>query len=66
MLRIVISIQEGRIAPSVILRRLGTHSKKNKLFFAFQELGKVVRSAYLLNYVRDPDLRRKVNHAHSE
>jgi TnpA family transposase len=63
MLRIVLSIQEGRVAPSTILRRLGTYSRKNKLYFAFQELGKVVRSAYLLNYIRDPDLRRKVNHA---
>ncbi len=63
MLRVVISIQEGRIAPSVILRRLGTHSRKNKLYFAFQELGKAVRSAYLLHYLREPELRRKVNHA---
>jgi TnpA family transposase len=63
MLRIVLSIQDGRVTPSTILRRLGTHSRKNKLYFAFQELGKVVRSAYLLNYIRDPDLRRKVNHA---
>lgn len=51
------------MSPSTILRRLGTHSRKNKLYFAFQELGKVVRSAYLLKYIRDPDLRRKVNHA---
>jgi len=63
MLRIVISIQEGRIAPSVILRRLGNHSSKNKLYFAFKELGKVVRSTYLLKYIRKPGLRRKVNHA---
>jgi len=63
MLRIVLSIQEGRVSPSTVLRRLGTHSRKNKLYFAFHELGKVVRSAYLLKYIRDPDLRRKVNHA---
>lgn len=63
MLRIVLSIQEGRVAPSTILRRLGTHSRKNKLYFAFQELGKVIRSSYLLRYLGDPDMRRKVNHA---
>lgn len=63
MLRIAISIQEGRIAPSVILRRLGTNSRKNKIYFAFQELGKAIRSGYLLRYLSDPDLRRKVNHA---
>ena len=63
MLRVAISIQEGRIMPSTILRRLGSYSRKNKLYFAFQELGKVIRSAYLLSYLRKPDLRRKVNHA---
>jgi len=63
MIRIAISIQEGKIMPSTILRRLGSYSRKNKLYFAFQELGKVIRSAYLLKYLRKPDLRRKVNHA---
>lgn len=63
LFRIVVSIQEGRISPSIILRKLGTHSKKNKLFFAFQELGKVIRSTYLLKYMQEPELRRKVNHA---
>ena len=29
MHRIVLSIQEGRVSPSTILRRLGTHSRKN-------------------------------------
>ena len=63
LFRVAISIQEGRISPSIILRRLGTYSRKNKLYFAFQELGKVIRSAYLLRYIRKPNLRRKVNHA---
>jgi len=63
MLRVVVSIQQGRIAPSVILRKLGTYSRKNKLYFAFRELGKAIRSAYLLRYISDPNLRRKVNHA---
>jgi len=63
MLRVVVSIHEGRLAPSVILRRLTTGTRKNKLFYAFQELGKVVRSAYLLKYIREPKLRRVVNHA---
>lgn len=33
------------------------------MHYAFQELGKVVRSAYLLKYLRKPELRRTVNHA---
>lgn len=40
-----------------------SEDRKNKLYYAFQELGKVVRSAYLLKYLRKPELRRTVNHA---
>jgi TnpA family transposase len=63
MLQVAISIIEGRISPSFILRRLSSGTRKNKLFYAFRELGKVVRSAYLLKYLRKPALRRTVNHA---
>jgi TnpA family transposase len=44
MLRIALSIKAGKITPSTILRRLGTASRKNKLYFAFRELGRVVRT----------------------
>jgi hypothetical protein len=63
MQRVAVSILEGRISPSFILRRLTSGTRKNKLYYAFQELGKVVRSAYLLKYLRKPELRRTVNHA---
>ena len=44
------------------LRRLGTYSRKNKLYFAFVELGKVIRTMFLLSYIGDVGLR-KVIHA---
>jgi len=61
MFRIGVSIKLGRLTPSSILRRLGTHSRKNKLYFAFQELGKVLRTIFLLKYISDVDLRRFIN-----
>lgn len=63
MFRIAISIQKGRISASTILRRLGSFSRKNKLYFAFQELGKAVRNVFLLQYFRMPEMRRDINHA---
>ena len=63
MFRIAISIQDGRISASGILQRLGSFSRKNKLYLAFQELGKVVRSGFLLRYFRLPEMRRDINHA---
>jgi len=58
MLQIAQSIRAGRISPSTILRKLGTASRKNKLYFAFRELGRVIRTTFLLEYIGDEDLRR--------
>jgi TnpA family transposase len=61
MLRVAISISQGRIRSSTILRKLGTYSCKNKLYWAFCELGRVVRTVFLLNFISDPELRRTIN-----
>jgi TnpA family transposase len=63
MLRVALSIGVGRIRPSTILRRLATYSRKNKLYFAFRELGRVVRTAFLLDYISDIELRRTIQAA---
>lgn len=63
MLRVVISIKAGKVAPSTILRRLGTASRKNKLYFAFRELGRVLRTRFLLKYINDAELRRTIHAA---
>ena len=44
MQRVAVSIKTGKITASTILRRLGTASRKNKLYFAFRELGRVIRT----------------------
>lgn len=63
MLRIALSIKAGKITPSTILRRLGTSSRKNKLYFAFRELGRVVRTEFLLKYIGDVELRKTIQAA---
>ncbi|OAI19081.1 Tn3 family transposase [Methylomonas koyamae] len=60
MLRVTVSIKLGKISASAILRRLGTYSRKNKLYFAFKELGKVIRTMFLLKYVGDIELRQLI------
>ena len=40
-----------------ISRRLATYSRKNKLYFAFRELGRVVQTSFLLlDYISDIEL----------
>ena len=61
MLRVAISIKAGKMTPSTILRRLGSETLKNKLYFAFRELGRVIRTLFLLKYISDPQMRRTIN-----
>lgn len=63
MLRVVLSIKAGRITASTLLRKLGTYSRKNKLYVAMRELGRVVRTVFLLKYLSDPELRRTIQAA---
>jgi hypothetical protein len=63
MLRVVLSIKSGRISASTILRRLGTYSRKNRLYQAFCELGRVIRTGFLLRYISDSQLRSTIQGA---
>jgi Tn3 transposase DDE domain len=63
MLRVAISISQGKVRSSTILRKLGTESRKNKLYVAFRELGRVVRTMFLLRFMNDDELRRTINAA---
>jgi hypothetical protein len=63
MMRVAVSIKAGRMTPSTILRRLGSESTKNKLYFAFRELGRVIRTLFLLKYLDNPELRRTIHAA---
>jgi len=57
MMRVVLSIKAGKVMPSTLLHKLGSYSKKNRLYQAFQELGKVVRTMFLLEYISSPKIR---------
>ncbi|GAA3532850.1 Tn3 family transposase [Nonomuraea rosea] len=60
LLRTAISIRQNRISSVTLLRRLGNHSRKNRLYRAFRELGRAVRTITLLRYLSDPDLREQI------
>jgi Tn3 transposase DDE domain len=48
LLRTTISIREGRLSSVKLLRRLGNHTRKNRLYRAFRELGRAIRTITLL------------------
>jgi TnpA family transposase len=63
MLRVAVSIKAGHVTAATVLRRLGSSSRKNKLYFAFRELGYAVRTKFLLAYMGDVELRRTIQAA---
>lgn len=63
MLRVAMSIKSGKFKASTILRKLGTNSRKNDLFRAFHELGMVLRTGFLLEFINDEDLRKTIQGA---
>ncbi|MCY7278268.1 MAG: Tn3 family transposase [Phormidesmis sp. CAN_BIN44] len=60
LMRVALSIKAGKLMPSTLLRKLGSNSRKNKLYQAFRELGQVVRTVFLLQYISDQELRRQI------
>ena len=60
MMQVALSIQDGRVLPSMLLRKLGTYSRKNRLSRAFRELGRVERTLFLLRFISDPGIRQSI------
>jgi len=61
LMQVVLSIKAGKILPSTLLRKLGNYSRKNRLYLAYRELGRVVRTGFLLKYISDKKLREEIH-----
>jgi TnpA family transposase len=62
-MQIALSIRAGRLSSTLLLRRLGTESRKNNIYKAFRELGRVIRTITLLRFVSEPGLRQQITAA---
>ena len=63
LMQVVLSIREGRLSSTLLLRRLGTESRKNNVYKAFRELGRVIRTITLLRFISEPELREEITAA---
>jgi TnpA family transposase len=59
LLRLAMSIKKGTVTASVILRKLAAYPRQNSLALALRELGKLERTFFTLQWLQDPDLRRR-------
>lgn len=60
LMQVALSIQAGKISSPMLLRKLGSYSRRNKLYHAAQALGSVVRTIFLLNWIGSRELRQEV------
>ena len=58
--RLVTSIQQGTVTASLMLRKLASYPRQNSLALALRELGRIERTLFTLDWVRDPALRQQV------
>ena len=59
ILRLVASLQAGTVLPSAMLKRLAAYQRQNQLDLALQELGRVERRLFMLDWLESPGLRQR-------
>jgi len=58
VLRLVASLQAGTVLPSAMLKRLAAFQRQNQLDLALQELGRIERTLFMLDWLESPALRQ--------
>ncbi|MFK0573406.1 Tn3 family transposase [Endozoicomonas sp.] len=60
LLRLTSSIRLGTVTASLIIRKLASYPRQNKLALALRELGRIERTLFLLEWMQKPELRARV------
>jgi len=60
ILRFIITIKERKTTATQLLKRLTSYSRQHKLYTALKELGKIIKTDFLLNYIDDVALRQRI------
>lgn len=60
LLRLASSIRLGTVTASLIIRKLASYPRQNRLALALRELGRIERTLFILDWMEDPALRGRV------
>ena len=61
ILRLAVSIKQGTVTASLMLRKLGSYPRQNGLAMALRELGRIERTLFILSWLQSVELRRRVH-----
>lgn len=59
LLRLAVSVGAGHVPASETLQRLAAYPRQNSLALTLRDVGRLQRSAFMLDWMRDPGLRRR-------
>lgn len=59
-MRLAHSLREGTVSASLIMGKLSSYSRQNSLATALREMGRIEKTIFILNYISDEALRRKI------
>lgn len=59
VVRLAASLKAKTVAPSVMLKKLSAYKRQNRLDFALQEIGRIERALFTLDWLESKDLRRR-------
>lgn len=60
MLRLMATIKSGKQSASLIFRRLAAGKRERELYKAFKELGRLIKSYFIVKYLGNEELRRSI------
>jgi TnpA family transposase len=53
-----VSAKAGTVAPSVMLKKLSGYRRQNRLHLTLQEIGRIERTLFTMDWLENPELRR--------
>lgn len=59
VLRLVASLRAGTVLPSAMLKKLAAYQRQNQLDLALQELGRIERTLFMLDWLESSHLRQR-------
>ena len=60
ILRLATSIKQGTVTASLMIRKLASYPRQNGLAVALRELGRIERTLFILDWLQNVELRRRV------
>lgn len=59
VVRLAASLKAKTVPPSVMLKKLSAYKRQNRLDFALQEIGRIERALFTLDWLESKELRRR-------